>query len=222
MVWLLSAMLVGFGCFVYSLSNVARCITAFLILAFCVYVTVINKREKRRFEEMCSIRDEKSLCTFARSFSTRHVDTWVIRAAHQEIQLLMKSYVPAFPVCASDLLLDDLRLEFEDIEDLLMDIAARSGHSLDGSENNPFYGKIKTVRDLVLFINAQPRWPLWGRVLRGGSGRSSMLSNTGHDLGQGRSFDAAQANTFIGKHGILYFFSAVVDMLCTLRHPHYS
>jgi hypothetical protein len=156
-VWLLGALLVGFGYFVYSLSNVARCITAFLILAFCGYVTVVNKREKRRFEAMSSIRDEESICTFARSFSTRHVDTWVIRAAHQEIQRLMKSYVPAFPVRASDVLLDDLHIDSDDVEDLLVDIAARSGHSLDETENNPFYGKVDTVRDLVLFINAQPR-----------------------------------------------------------------
>ena len=156
--WLPGALLAGFGYFVYSLSNMARCITAFPILACCVYVTVISKREKRRFEGMCSIRDEESICTFARSFSTRHVDTWVIRAAHQEIQQLMKSYVPAFAVRASDLLLDDyLHIDSDDIDDLLVDIAARSGHSLDGAENIPFYGKINTVRDLVLFINAQPR-----------------------------------------------------------------
>jgi hypothetical protein len=156
-VWLLGALLVGFGYFVYSLSSMARCITAFLILAFCFYVSVINRREKRRFEGMCTTRDEESICTFARSFSTRHVDTWVIRAAHQEIQQLMKSYIPAFPVRASDLLLDDLHMDSDDIEDLLVGIAARSGHSLNETENNPFYGKINTVRDLVLFINAQPR-----------------------------------------------------------------
>jgi hypothetical protein len=156
-VWLLGALLMGFGYFVYSLSNVARCITAFLLLALCAYLTVINKQEKRRFEAMCSIRDEESICTFARSFSTRHVDTWVIRAAHQEIQRLMKSYIPAFPVRASDILLDDLHIDSDDIEDLLADIAARSGYSLDETENNPFYGRVNTVRDLVLFINAQPR-----------------------------------------------------------------
>jgi len=156
-VWLLGVLLAGFGYFMYSSSNTARCVTAFLILAFCFYVSVINRREKRRFEGMCTTRDEESICTFARSFSTRHVDTWVIRAAHQEIQQLTKSYIPAFPVRASDLLLDDLHMDSDDIEDLLVDIAARSGHSLNETENNPFYGKINTVRDLVLFINAQPR-----------------------------------------------------------------
>lgn len=156
-VWLLGALLAGFGYFVYSSSNMARCIAAFLILAFYVWETVINKREKRRLEGICSTRDEESICTFARSFSTRHVDTWVVRAAHQEVQQLMKSYVPAFPVRASDSLLDDLHVDYDDIEDLLVDIAACSGHSLYETEKNPFYGKINTVRDLVLFVNAQPR-----------------------------------------------------------------
>lgn len=148
---------VGFGYVVYSLSNVARCMTAFLILAFCVYVNIVGNRRKRRFEAMCSIRDEESICSFARSFPTRQVDTWVIRAVHQEIQQLMKSYVAAFPVRASDALLDDLHMDSDDIDDLLVDIAARSGYSLDETERNPFYGKVNTVRDLVLFINAQPR-----------------------------------------------------------------
>ena len=65
--------------------------------------------------------------------------------------------MPAFPVRASDLLLKDLHIDSDDIEDLLVDIAARSGYSLDETENNPLYGKINTVHDLVLFINAQPR-----------------------------------------------------------------
>ena len=106
---------------------------------------------------MCSTRDEESICTFARSFSTRHVDTWVIRAAHQEIQQLVKSYMPAFPVRASDSLLNDLHVDSDDVEDLLVGIAARSGYSLDETESNPFYGKVEKVRDLVLFINAQLR-----------------------------------------------------------------
>jgi hypothetical protein len=65
--------------------------------------------------------------------------------------------MPAFPVLASDALLDDLNRDLDDIEYLLVDIAARTGHALDETEKNPFYGKITTVRDLVLFVNAQPR-----------------------------------------------------------------
>ena len=154
---LLGALMVGFGYFFYSSSSLIRVLTAFLILALCVCTAVMNRWEKRRFEGMSRIRDGESICHFARSFDTRHTDTWVIRAAHQEIQQLLKSYMLDFPVRASDSLLDDLHIDSEDVEDLLVDIAARSGHSLAETESNPFYGKINTVSDLVLFINAQPR-----------------------------------------------------------------
>jgi hypothetical protein len=103
------------------------------------------------------MRGGESICSFARSFDTRHTDTWVIRAVHQEIQLLLSSHVPNFPVRASDSLLEDLRIDADELEELLLDIAMRSGRSLDRTESNPFYGKIHTVSDLVLFIAAQPR-----------------------------------------------------------------
>lgn len=86
----------------------------------------------------------------------------------------MRSYTPAFPVRASDLLLNDLHIDSDDIEELLVDIAARSGHSLDETEDNPFYGNINTVRDLVLFINAQPRV---ATVPPSASGREQTLLN---------------------------------------------
>jgi hypothetical protein len=154
---LLGALMVGFGYFFYSSSNLIRVLAAFLILALCVYTAVANRREMRRFQGIGRIRDGESICNFARSFDTRRTDTWVIRAAHQEIQQLLKSYMPDFPVRASDSLLDDLHIDSDDVKDLLVDVAARSGHSLAETESNPFYGKINTVSDLVFFINAQPR-----------------------------------------------------------------
>lgn len=156
-VWLLGALLLGLGYFVYSVSNTARYTIAFLVLALFASVAVFNKREKRRLEDLCSLRNEESICSFARSFSARHVDTWVIRAAHQEIQQWMEPFISDFPVRSSDLLLEDLHIDPDDIEALVVEIATRSGHSLDEIENNPFSGTLNTVRDLVLFIDAQPR-----------------------------------------------------------------
>jgi hypothetical protein len=155
-VLVLIAMLLGFGYFIYSSSNLARCITAALVCAFCGYVVVINRQEKHRFKVMASSREGESICEFARSFNVRQTDTWIIRAAYQELQLLLQSYVPAFPVRASDSLLNDLKIDPDDVEDLLLDIAERSGRSLDKTENNPYYGKVRAVSDLVFFINAQP------------------------------------------------------------------
>lgn len=146
----------GFGYFFYASSNPVRYITAGPLLVLCVCTAVMNRREKCRFQEMSRLRDGESICHFARSFDTRHVDTWVIRAAHQELQQLLNSYVPHFPVRASDSLLEDLHMDSDDVEDLIADIASRSGHSLEATESNPFYGNIHTVSDLVLFVNAQP------------------------------------------------------------------
>jgi len=118
---------------------------------------------------MRRLRDGESICNFARSFNARHIDTWVIRATHQEIQHVLKSYVPHFPVRASDSLLEDLHTNADDVEDLVAEIAARSGHSLDKTESNPFYGNIHTVSDLVRFIDAQPHVT----AVRVGAGREA-------------------------------------------------
>jgi hypothetical protein len=47
-------------------------------------------------------------------------------------------------------------MDADDVKDLVPEIAARSGHSLDKTESNPFCGNIHTVSDLVRFINARP------------------------------------------------------------------
>lgn len=149
--------MLGFGYVVYSSSTPARYTTALLACAFCGYAAVMNRRDKRNFEALANTRDGESLCRFARSFDTRQTDTWVIRAAHQEIQRLLHAYVPHFPVRASDSLLNNLRLDADDVDDLVQDIATRCGRSLEKTESNPYYAKLHTVSDLVRFIHAQPR-----------------------------------------------------------------
>jgi len=156
--WLLPvAVMPGFGYVLYSSSNRARCFLVFLAIAFWGYTSIVNRREGRRLDAMAKARGAESICSFARSFDTRQTDTWVIRAAHQELQRWLHSLRPDFPVCATDALLADLRIDPDDVEDLALDIAARSGRSLDQAEHNPYYGKVYTVSDLVLFMNAQPR-----------------------------------------------------------------
>ena len=53
---------------------------------------------------------------------------------------------------------DDLPIDMEDLEmDLAVQISQRTGRSLTDSVANPYYEKIRTVGDLVLFFNAQPK-----------------------------------------------------------------
>ena len=49
------------------------------------------------------------------------------------------------------LLIDDEDLDL----DLVEEISERTGISLDNYEQNPYYGKVNTVRNLVLFFNQQ-------------------------------------------------------------------
>jgi len=154
---LLAALLIGFIYFIYSSSQLGRYLMAAIVCSVLGYAWVVNKRTKRRFELLARSRNGDSICEFARSFDTRATDTWIIRAAHQELQAVLQSYLRDFPVRASDSLLVDLGLDLDDVEDLLQDIARRSSRSLAKTAENPYYGRLNTVKDLVLFVNAQPQ-----------------------------------------------------------------
>ncbi|WP_348693527.1 hypothetical protein [Duganella fentianensis] len=158
--FLLVSILIGFVCFIYSLSKVGRYVAAAVVCSVLAYSWFQNKRTKRRFELLAASRNGDSICEFASSFDTRSTDTWIIRAAHQELQAILQSYLRYFPVRASDSLLVDLALDVDDVEDLLRDIAKRSRRSLAKTEENPYFGRLNTVKDLVLFINAQPKTTL--------------------------------------------------------------
>lgn len=62
------------------------------------------------------------------------------------------------PLRADDLLKEDLRLEDDDLDlDVATEVDERTGRSLDNASANPYFGKVQTVRDLVLFFQAQAR-----------------------------------------------------------------
>jgi hypothetical protein len=49
-----------------------------------------------------------------------------------------------------------LKLDEDDLDlDLIEEIAQRTGRSMENFESNPYYGKVTTARDLVLFFNHQ-------------------------------------------------------------------
>jgi hypothetical protein len=101
---------------------------------------------------------KKGQLQFARDFDTRAVDTWIVRAVYEQVQGQLKHVHPAFPVRASDRLKEDLHLDDDDLDmDLAVQVEQRTGRSLDETKANPLFGKVKTVRDLVLFFHAQPK-----------------------------------------------------------------
>ncbi|MDI4635539.1 hypothetical protein J7U46_20920 [Pelomonas sp. V22] len=107
---------------------------------------------------LASRREGQSICEFARDFDARAVDTWVIRAVYEQLQSHLRYVHPSFPVRADDRLKEDLLLDDDDLDiDLAQEVEERTGRSVDGATNNPYSGKVRTVRDFVLFFQHQPR-----------------------------------------------------------------
>lgn len=146
--WLL---LVALGAaFIYLCISTPAFIGLTLIIATIGWV--LNAVEKRRQQRMAAERREESICSFVRTFDCRTTDTWIIRAVFEEITAYVR-----FPIRADDRLEDDLKIDPDDVDDLAEAIAQRTRRPLDHCEQNPLYGKVKTVGELVGFFVHQPR-----------------------------------------------------------------
>jgi hypothetical protein len=127
-----------------------------LAVAALSYVTTV--RVKRHLIGLAQVRQGEDICTFARAFDTRSVDPWVIRAVYEQLQDWLQGEYPSFPLLATDRLVEDLKLDLEDLElDLVREISERTGRSLESTRANPYYEKVQTVADLVSFFCAQPK-----------------------------------------------------------------
>ena len=116
------------------------------------------RRRKRRLQRMAKDRAVESICTFARSFDCSETDTWVVRAVYEQLQAYLRGDVPAFPLRREDNLVKGLGIDPEDLDyDIVDEIAARTGRSLENSEQNPYWEKVETAGDLVQFFLHQPK-----------------------------------------------------------------
>jgi hypothetical protein len=102
-------------------------------------------------------RQGESICSFVRAFARGDRDPHVLRAVYEELAPYLAVSDTVAPLRASDSLDDDLQLDAEELEFVARSIAERTGRTISNSETNPHFGKVKTVRDLVAFLRAQPR-----------------------------------------------------------------
>jgi hypothetical protein len=117
-----------------------------------------RRKTTRHLTELARARSGESICEFARAFDTRRVDTWVIRAVYEQVQQQLRWVYPGFPVRATDRLKEDLWMDPDDIDmDITDDVTSRTGRSMRDHKQNPMYGKVTTVADLVAFFAAQPK-----------------------------------------------------------------
>ncbi len=130
------------------------------LVVFAVCLHVIAKSPAEDLRNTAAKRPNDSICTFARSFDCRKVDTWVIRATYEQIRELMSLEIDDFPLRIEDHLVDDLHIEHDDFElDLMEKISQRTGRPLSTFEmmRIPYAQNLKTVGDLVHMFNLLPK-----------------------------------------------------------------
>jgi hypothetical protein len=156
--WMLLAVL-GLGVAYFATVKPKSFFAGIAVLAVLfVLAHLQGKRENRKLLALAGAREGQTICEFARDFDARAVDTWIIRAIYEQLQGQLKHIHPTFPVRAEDRLKEDLFVDEDDLDMCLVhEVEARTGRSLAGSVNNRYFGRVKTVRDLVLFFQSQPR-----------------------------------------------------------------
>lgn len=103
-------------------------------------------------------RKKSTICLYARSFDYRNVDTRIMREVYNQVQAWAGKYedIP-FSVEADDCFDSVYKMDPEDLDEMCIDIAKKLGISIESSEDNPFWNKVATVKDLVLFLHNQPK-----------------------------------------------------------------
>lgn len=145
---LLTALVVALICLALSTT------TFVVVIGFILLVALVSIYDRRRQRRLAEQRVGESICTFARSFDRRAVDPWIVRAVYEEFHAYFDG---AFPIRLTDRIDEDLRMDWEDVDDLLGDVAIRAGRSLERLELNPFYGQVRSVGDLVQLLMYQPK-----------------------------------------------------------------
>ena len=169
---LLAALLSGLGYCIYKQPYVLLFIAA---LGIIVWIGIVfDTRHRRR---LLASRQDESICDFARSFDRGKSDTWILRAVYDELSRFISIDARPIAVRPADRCEEDLKIDPEDLDDLAADIAFRARRSMDAGEQNPLYGKVKTVADIVTFFEHQPRIFEPGAAPNGGS--ATRLDNSG-------------------------------------------
>ena len=130
--------------------------------------------EARRVARIRQERDD-TICDFRRSFDVRKVDPWIIRATYEAFGRWFDTKQVHFPLRASDAIGDDLKIDPEDVEDLVHEVAQRAGYDISECEANPLYGKVETVGDFVMFFTHQPKTR---QAEQGGTGQPATRSQS--------------------------------------------
>jgi len=128
-----------------------------ITLLLVISTIILGKSRTKHLRTLAVQRSGESICTFAREANCRENDSWAVRAVYEQIQEYLGEEFKNFPVRWGDDFEKDLKIDLEDVEDIIaIEAAQRARRSLVSPESNPLYGKVKTVGDLVRFLVSQP------------------------------------------------------------------
>jgi len=154
--WLLLAGFAAAGLAIIALAFRANTLLGLGMAAVIALALAVNWATRRRLRAMAAARAGEDFTSFARAF-TPEVDPEVVRAVYEALQVHLSPPDLPLAIRPDDDLDHDLRLDRDDLDfDLFTAIAHRTRRATTGAEQNPFYGRVRTVRDLVLFFDAQP------------------------------------------------------------------
>lgn len=111
-----------------------------------------------RMKKIVLARGKPDICSYARSFDYRNVDTKIMRSVYDKVQEWAGTYNgQPFPVQSSDDFDTIYRMDPDDLDDIYGEVAEELGISTERAEENPYYDQVKTVKELVLFLHHQPK-----------------------------------------------------------------
>jgi hypothetical protein len=131
--------------------------------SFCgliaIGTVILNLRRDQNLRRLASERGGEDIGTYARAFNRRSeaFDPWVVRATWDALQPYVAFRGGRVPIRPGDRLKENYGIDPEDFGDLLLEVADRSGHSVDQDETTPFEGPVDTVGDFVRFVTYHPR-----------------------------------------------------------------
>lgn len=124
-------------------------------IILCIALSVIFDRARLR--RIACQREDDSICTFVRSMNYRKLDTKVIREVYEQLQAWLRCGKRPFPVRVADNLHNDYSMDPLDLDDLILDVAKKTGRDLSDTSKNPYYDRVDTVADVIGFLCSQPR-----------------------------------------------------------------
>jgi|GEM_PF-2261449 len=152
--WILVIVILGImlGGIIGGLVNPSTRTTLSILLVGFAAVIIWGVVDQRKWtERMRAERAGESICTFARSLPARNHDTKIVRVVYEELYKVL-----SIPLRPQDECEETLKMDPEDVEDLVVEMAESSGKSMDGWEANPLARQVITVADLIRFLEMQP------------------------------------------------------------------